>query len=216
MLCSRRPLPALAALVTAATLAAAPGAGAAAVARLVLEPESALTPPGLDPVPLTGSIEIRLDAFPPATPAAFAVSGLEVTADGIADFALDPGIASPGLGVVFEDGAFLIPTLFLAADLAGGVLPLALPDVEGLLDLGDPALVVLATSFDVELDGGPASVSIVAAPEPEAAALAAAAALALLMALPARGYSSRRAWGTRCQRSGSGWPSRSRKISRKR
>jgi hypothetical protein len=196
-----RSLLVLAAIFATPVPSAARAAGEA-FARLALEPESTLTLSGQAPAPLAGSIEIRFESFPPALPAAFEVSDLDVAADGIAALALEPGIASPGLGVLFEDGAFLVPTLFLAVDLGGGVLALALPDVEGTLDLADPEQVVLETSFEVALEGATASVAIVAAPEPErtAAALAATGALAALAA----GYSSRRASGTRCQRSGNG------------
>lgn len=201
-------------LLVAALLvfAAAPlGADASVVARLTLAPGSALVRAGSEPAPLTGSILIRLGA--PSGPTALELREVSVT-DGQSVFGLDPSSEAPGLGVLFEDDSFLVPTLFLSIDggVGAGPVSLAIPDVEGTLDTTDPELLVLETDFDVETEQGVVGVSIVAAPEPGAATLAGAAATALA----GLAYSSRRASGTRCQRSGSGWPSRSRKISRKR
>ena len=205
-------------LLAAALLALATAplrADAIVVARLTLEPGSTLTRAGYEPAPLAGSIVIRLDA--PTGPTALELLEVSVYASGLLEFRLDPSSEAPGLGVLFADDSFLIPTLFLAIDSGGGAAPveLAIPDVEGTIDTTDPQLLVLETGFDVETEEGVVGVAIVAAPEPGAAALAGAAATALAC-LAAAAYSSRRASATRGQRSGSGWPSRSRKISRKR
>lgn len=188
----RHPKRALAVLTALACLVAAPHAGATALARLTLEAGSELVGDGAEPVPLGGWIELRLAALPGDAPVALEVVRLVVYTGGILEFRLDPEIASPGLGVLFPDGSFLIPTLFLVAGTGVARAPLALPDIEGVLDLSDPAQAVLEVGFAVEQESETVGVSIVAVPEPGAAPLAAAAALAAL----ARTHSSRRASGT--------------------
>jgi hypothetical protein len=207
----------LRALVVAAllfALAPAPRAGAAAT-HLVLEPESALVFPGSEPIPLTGSLTIRLGAWPLDGPTTLEVLDLSIGAS-LVVATLDPEIAAAGLGIAFDDGTFLVPTLFLALEddfVPTPPVPVAIPDLTGTLAEDGSSQLVLETAFELEINGSTASLVVVAAPEPGAAPLAGAAAT-VLAALAA--HSSGRASGTRTQRSGSGWPSRSRKISRKR
>jgi hypothetical protein len=202
------------ALLVALALAPAPHA-TAAVAHLVLEPESVLVFPGEEPISLEGWLTIRFAAWPLAGPTALEVIDLAIGA-GLLAATLDRELDAPGLGIAFADGTFLVPTLFLALhdDVPGGEpMLLAIPDLAGTLAEDGSSGLLLETVFELEVSAGIASVQIVAVPQPGGEAFAATA-VAALAAL--RAQSSRRASGTRLQRFGSGWPSRSRKISRKR
>src|SRR5690606_12132178 len=96
------------------------------------------------------------------------------TASGGATITLDPGVASPGLGVLTPAGAFLIPTLFVRID-DGSAIDLAIPDVTGSVAFGPGGASIdsLVSSFGIDSGppGGVVTVTVVAVPEPASAAL---------------------------------------------
>lgn len=175
-----RPLPlpslsrgALAALAALGWLAAAPAADAGPIATLTLAPESALVPEAGAPAPLTGTIVLELGALPLAGTTTLELLDVAITGGGLS-VALDPSVPSAGLGVVYDDGSFLIPTLFLVVDDGANLYDLAIPDLTGFLDASDLALLRLETSFEVDTLGpsGVVTAQIVAVPEPGSMALA--------------------------------------------
>lgn len=170
----RAVLPPLAALV--ASLALAAPATALTVVTLALDPgQSALTPAVGTPQSLAGSITLQIGALPlGAANTTFDVIALAATASGGATITLDPGVASPGLGVLTPAGAFLIPTLFVRID-DGSAIDLAIPDVTGSVAFGPGGASIdsLVSSFGIDSGppGGVVTVTVVAVPEPASAAL---------------------------------------------
>jgi hypothetical protein len=178
----RRLLPrGVASLAVAAALGAVAGPAAAGpIVTLSLAPGSALVPAAGDPAPLTGTLGIELGALPVAGATTLRLLDVAVAGGGVS-IRLDPTIANAGLGVLEEDGSFLIPTLFLVVDTATGPVDLAIPDVAGLADLAGGALRGLTTSFEVDTLGpaGVVRVDLVAVPEPGPLALLSLAVAAL-------------------------------------
>lgn len=176
------PLPrrALAALAALGWLAAAPAAEAGPIATLSLAPESALVPEAGAPAPLTGTIVLELGALPLTGSTTLELHHVAIAGGGL-EVALDPSVPSAGLGVVFADGSFLIPTLFLVVDDGANLYDLAIPDLTGFLDASDLALLRLETTFDVDTLGpaGVVTAHIVAVPEPGSALLTSLAITAL-------------------------------------
>jgi hypothetical protein len=128
-----------------------------------LLPESAIVPQAGDPQPLVGSITIDVDGAPLPT-TLLRLTDVSVTS-GALSIALDPTLASPGLGVLRDDGSFLVPTLFLRIDDGVAPFDLAVPNVTGML--GEAG--VLESLFEID-SGGPAGILTVrvfaAVPEP--------------------------------------------------
>jgi len=141
----------------------------------------AFSGPPPDSRTLSGSLAVELGALPPlAATTTFDLRVLTLLAAGPGGFSigLDPGVASPGAGVLNVAGQFLIPTLFLQLDDGLVLTDLALSNVTGTFEANGPGCVYtycLQTSF--EIDGGVPygliSVSLTAIPEPSTAALVA-------------------------------------------
>jgi hypothetical protein len=142
-------------------------AHAAVVFDLVLAAGSELVPSLGAAEPLSGTLRIWIDDTSGTVPTLFRVAALDVGA-GDVTAVLDPEIPSAGLGVLFPDASFVLPTLFLVLDAGAGPFALAIPDVEGTAGLdGSPELRVEA-SFAVA-SGDPlglVTVNLVAVPEP--------------------------------------------------
>lgn len=120
---------------------------------------------------LAGTIVLELGALPPVgANTALAVTGLAVTGGGLS-IGLDPGLANPGLGVLFPDGSFLIPSLHLS--VSGDDLTVS--NVTGTLapDAACGGALCFLSGFAVDPGpGGIISVNVVAAvPEPARMAL---------------------------------------------
>jgi hypothetical protein len=153
---------------------------------LALDPAQSAIFSGGAPQPLRGRIRVEVGSLPLTGATSFEIVQVDVAGGGYSA-RLDPEIASAGLGVLFGDRSFLVPTLFLRVSLvkAGRDFEFALANLTGTLEL-DPlcgnTVTRLTSSFEV--DEGP--VVIVATPEPRAGALAAAAALALVLCRRAR------------------------------
>lgn len=146
--------------------------GRAATITLSLDPAlSALTPEVGAPQALSGSIVLEIGSLPlGGSNTSFDVIGLSLTASGSATIGLDPGLASPGLGVLNAAGSFLVPTLFVRID-DGAVTDLAIPDVTGNVTFGSggASIRALATAFEIQTPDGVVSVSLFAVPEPATA-----------------------------------------------
>lgn len=174
---------ALAALATAALLATAVPARAGSIFELPLGAESRLVPAAGTPAPLTGSLRLELVDLPFAGATEIRLLDVAVSGGGLS-VRLDPAIAAAGLGVLYEDGSFLFPTLFLALDGGGGAPPLelAIPDLTGEIELVGLSLRRLVTSFAVDSLGsaGVVTVHVVATPEPGTALLAGLGLVALV------------------------------------
>ena len=188
-----------------AALGAVAIAGAAAPARelglaclegfrasyLALDPaQSTVAPESGEPQALSGLIRVEVGSLPLTAATLFEIVRVEARGDDLGPVRLDPTIASAGLGTLFVDRSFLVPTLFLRVPdpRSPDDLPpqdLAVTNVAGTLEL-DPAcgdtVTRLTSSFEVDSLGpaGVLSVTIVATPEPRSGWPGAAAALALL------------------------------------
>jgi hypothetical protein len=162
-------------LVALALLALAGPASAVSFGPLPVVPPSAITPEAGAGETLAGTITLDVATVPVAAPALLALTDVSVTASGGASFALDPALASPGLGAVQPSGAFLIPTLFLRVDDGAGSFDLAVPNVAGTVFFdGAGGVIGLAASFAVDTltPAGVVAVSLVAGvPEPGTAVL---------------------------------------------
>ena len=104
------------AALAAALGAVAPQAGAATIVVLSLDPSaSSLTPAAGPAQSLSGTLTLSVGSLPTGgANTTFDVVGLAVSASGGASFALDPGVANPGLGVLSPAGAFLVPDALAA------------------------------------------------------------------------------------------------------
>lgn len=116
--------------------------------------------------PLTGSVGLEVGALPPlAANTTLDVVSLVAFAAGLS-ITLDDGLANPGLGVLFTDGTFLIPSLHLSVD----GIDLTASDVAGTF--GPSAAcgggLCLETSFEIDPgSGGVVTVDVAAlVPEP--------------------------------------------------
>jgi hypothetical protein len=171
-------------LLALGSLVGARPAAALSVFQLELVPPSAA-----GGQPLGGSLGVAIGSLPLVSNTTLELTGVSVDAAGGAHFSLDPDVASAGLGVLFANGSFLIPTLFLRIDDGAAAQDLAVPNVTGMLAFSDGGLVLaqLESAFDVDAGGmaGPVEVHVVATPEPAAVWLVAAG-LAALAARPAR------------------------------
>jgi hypothetical protein len=131
---------------------------------------------------LSGSLAIALGQVPVAANTTFDVIALQIETAGGTRIGLDLASASPGAGVVNPQGAFLIPTLFLRVEDAFGAFDLAVPNVEGVVELDATASLLrrLVTSFQIDSGGeaGVLTVAVVAVPEPHALVLVILAGLA--------------------------------------
>lgn len=134
---------------------------------------------------LTGSVSVEVGELPlPAANTPLDLLTLAANAGGLS-ITLDAGLANPGLGVLFTDGTFLIPSLHLTVDGAD----LTVSNVSGTF--GNSAACggefCLETSFDVDPGvGGLVTVDVVAAfavPEPGSLALFGAAIVGMAGAL---------------------------------
>lgn len=131
--------------------------------------------------PLSGSLTLDVGSLPPvATNTALNVVALTVSGGGLS-IGLDDGLANPGLGVLFPDGSFLIPSLHLDVDGTD----LTVTNVTGTFgpDAACGGALCLQTSFDIDPgSGGIVGVTVVAAvPEPATALLATTAGLGLAL-----------------------------------
>jgi hypothetical protein len=150
-------------------------ATALSIATLPLVPPSAITPSGGSAQPLSGSLTVAIGSLALVANTTLQLTDVSVAASGGASFALDPAVASAGLGVLHPDGTFLIPTLFLEVDAGSGPQDLAIPNVTGTVGIsaGGAAILALDSSFDVDSPAGLLAVRVVAAPEPATAGLVA-------------------------------------------
>jgi hypothetical protein len=177
------------AVAAAATLLLLAGAGPARALSsftLALDPaQSALTPAVGDPAPLWGLLHIQVGDLPLTGNTSFQIVLASASATGGGSFGLDPTIPTAGLGVLFGDGSFLVPTLFLRVDLGNGAQDLAVPDVTGQLEFDATGTVVtgLTAHFDVDSLGpaGVVGVTVAAVPEPSPGLLAATSLTVLLV-----------------------------------
>ncbi len=134
--------------------------------------QSSLTPQVGAPASLSGTLSLELGALPPlGANTTFDVVALAASGGGLS-IGLDDDLASPGLGVLFTDGTFLIPSLHLEVD----GLDLTVTNVAGTF--GPAAAcggaLCLETGFDVDPGGpeGVITIEVVAAvPEPRMLAL---------------------------------------------
>jgi hypothetical protein len=157
-------------------LAAAPAAALSSGRLPLVEPSA------IGAVPLAGSVVLDVEAIPPAQPALLSLVEVAATSGALA-IALDPTLASPGLGVVQPDGSFVIPTLFLRIQDGAAQFDLAIPNVTGTMEFGASGEVLaLDSSFAIETEAGDVTVVIAAVPEPGPAARAAALLLGLGLA----------------------------------
>jgi len=147
---------------------AATPAAALSIFTLPLVAPSAITPEGGSPEPLAGTLTVAIGSLPLVANTTLELTDVAVATGGGATFALDPGVASAGLGVLHPDGSLLIPTLFLQVDVGSGPQDLAIPNVTGTASFsgGGTALVGLDSAFDVDSPSGLLAVRVVAAPEP--------------------------------------------------
>ena len=116
--------------------------------------------------PLAGTLTLEVGQLPPVVAnTALNVVALAVSTDGLS-ISLDGSLANPGLGVLFPNGTFLIPSLHLSVDGSD----LTVSDVVGTF--GNSAacggVLCFETGFDVDpVSGGIVSIAVVAAvPEP--------------------------------------------------
>lgn len=153
---------------------------AATVFDLVLTGDSELVPTVGAPEPLLGTLRVEIADPSAAVPTSLSLLDLDVSAGTLAA-TLDDEIASPGLGALFPDGGFVIPTLFVVVDAGSGPITLAIPDVEGTAELDEQSELVLAASFEIDADdpAGVVTVHLVAVPEPPGGLLAGTALLVL-------------------------------------
>jgi hypothetical protein len=172
------------ALVLAALLAG-PAPARAVSLLFSIDPAQSSVSQGGTSYALSGLVSLELGALPPVganTP--MAVIGLVASFGSLLDgtftpIGLDETLANPGLGVLFPDGSFLIPSLHLEVNGAS----LTVNEVTGTLGPDTPCsyslCFELATGFDLEpSSGGTIHVSVVAGavvPEPATALLAALA-----------------------------------------
>ena len=162
---------------------------AAAVFDLVLTGDSELVPTVGAPEPLLGTLRVEIADPSAALPTGLSLLDLDVGA-GALTARLDDEIVSPGLGVRFPDGGFVIPTLFLVVDAGSGPVALAIPDVEGTAQIDEQSELLLEATFAIDADdpAGVVTVRVVAVPEPPGGPLAGVALLVLagLVRLPIR------------------------------
>lgn len=161
-------------LVAIACLLVAGPAAAVSFGPLPVVAPSAIVPDAGPGESLSGSITLDVTTVPVVAATLFSLTDVSVLASGGASFALDPGVASPGLGVVQPNGSFLIPTLFLRVVDGAANFDLAVPNVTGSLLFGANGEVVgLASTFQVDsLTDGVLTVNLVAGvPEPGTALL---------------------------------------------
>jgi hypothetical protein len=157
-------------LLALACLALAGPAAAVSFGPLPVIPPSGLTPEAGPGQTLAGSIALDVASVPVVAPTLLALTDVSVTASGGATFALDPAVASPGIGAVQPSGDFLIPTLFLRVTDGPTSFDLAVPNVAGsLLFDGAGNVLALAATFEVDSlsPAGVVTVSLLAGvPEP--------------------------------------------------
>lgn len=159
-----------------AVLVLAPATASALV--LDIDPETS----AIGGAPVTGRMRLAIGSQPPPSNRSFDLVELTAAA-GDLDITLQE-MASPGLGVLRADGAFLIPTLFLHLDDGSAPFDFAIPNVTGLLlerGAGCAHDHCLATSFEIDTGAaeGVIAVEIHAIPEPGTALLLALGLLGL-------------------------------------
>ncbi len=178
---------------------------AAVVFDLVLTSESELVPTVGVPAPLSDTLRIEIDDPSAVAATSLRVLGLDVSS-GELTARLDESIPSPGLGVLFPNATFQVPTLFLILDVGAGPFALAIPDLEGTAQIdeqiGEGSELLLETSFAIDADdpAGVVTVNVVAVPELSGGLFAGAAGLALVARLRSsvrKGASSGRGAGDR-------------------
>ena len=159
---------------------------------LALDPaQSAISPESGAPQPLSGLLRVEVGSLPLTSPTTFEIVRVDVGASGGGVVRLDPTLPSAGLGALFVDRSFVVPTLFLRLSQDGTGQDLAVANLAGRVEL-DPVcgntVTRLEASFEVDSLGpaGVLSVAIVAAPEPRSGWIGALAALALLRPRRAR------------------------------
>ncbi|HTF35495.1 MAG TPA: PEP-CTERM sorting domain-containing protein [Myxococcota bacterium] len=170
-------------------LAPAFPAAAMGVFTLTLDPtQSSLTPMLGTPQSLSGTLTLSVgDAPPGGGNRAFDLVGLALTASGGGTIGIDPSVIGPLLGVLHPAGDWLFPLLSLQVTQPSSFdLPLAIPDVTGVVTFGPDgsSLASLSTAFSIDtgLTAGNLAVNVVAVPEPGTLLLSAGA-LAMLAAL---------------------------------
>ncbi len=159
------------------------------VFTLTLDPtQSSLTPMLGTPQSLSGTLTLSVgDAPPGGGNRAFDLVGLALTASGGGTIGIDPSVIGPLLGVLHPAGDWLFPLLSLQVTQPSSFdLPLAIPDVTGVVTFGPDgsSLASLSTAFSIDtgLTAGNLAVNVVAVPEPGTLLLSAGA-LAMLAAL---------------------------------
>lgn len=169
----------------------APAFPAAAMSVLTLtldSTQSSLTPMLGTPQSLSGTLTLSVgDAPPGGGNRAFDLVGLALTASGGGTIGIDPSVIGPLLGVLHPAGDWLFPLLSLQVTQPSSFdLPLAIPDVTGVVTFGPDgsSLASLSTAFSIDtgLAAGNLAVNVVAVPEPGTLLLSAGA-LAMLAAL---------------------------------
>ena len=97
----------------AATWLLAAPAAAVPMPLFVVEEESSISFEQGESTPLSGGLTIDVGTLPPPGATPFDVVALSMTAGTNLQIGLDPEVPSPGLGILDDQGDFLIPTLFL-------------------------------------------------------------------------------------------------------
>jgi hypothetical protein len=174
--------PKLTSALVLAALLAGPAPARAVSLLFSIDPAQSHVSQGGASYALSGLVFLELGQLPPvAANTPMDVVGLVASFGSLLDgtftpIGLDDGLANPGLGVLFPDGSFLIPSLHLEVDGAS----LTVSEVTGTLGPSAPCSYSLCfeleTAFDLEPpSGGPIHVSVVAGaavPEPGPALLA--------------------------------------------
>ena len=169
-------------------LLSAPAAGSPMTLQVV-EAESSIALEQGGATPLRGDLTVDVGALPPPGATTFDLIALSVTSGTGLQIGLDPSVPSPGLGVLNDQGDFLIPTLFLAVDGPNtDPFELALQNVMGTAAWEGSTLTRLDSTFQIDAPGvGGMTVTVAAVvPEPSTFALFCVGLLALgLAARPA-------------------------------
>lgn len=173
---------ALAPLLLVGWLGAASPVAALSFTLTLVPADSTLVPAVGASQTLSGTLSLEVE-LPLLAPTLIELTDVSVTSSGGASFALDPDIASAGLGVLQTDGSFLIPTLFLVFDGGFGPQDLAVLNVTGQLDVSELAVTALSSTFAVDSLGpaGVVTVTLYAVPESGSLGLVATGLLAIAL-----------------------------------
>jgi hypothetical protein len=160
----------------------APPAGASTIVTLEVDlGNSTVTFETGDVEPIQGTITLAIGSLPVGSSnTTFDVVDLDL--QWVQTLTLDPSVANPGLGVLTPEGAFLIPTLFLA--ILGYDDSIAIPDIAGNVEFSPDGSSIrrLEVAFDLlSEEVGLVQIVLVAVPEPATIGLFAAGLAALAM-----------------------------------